>query len=60
MRKRIFVRPLSVNFPVEVFENIYRITEEAETSMSDFVREAVKEKLMNTNAEAMTGSEKQY
>lgn len=57
MKKKLYVRPLSVNFPVEMFQKIHQITEEAETSLSDFVREAVKQKLMNTHVETMTGPE---
>ena len=49
MKKKIFVRPVSVNLSEEVFKHIYEITEKEEISLSDFVRDAIQEKLKNKN-----------
>ncbi len=45
MKKKIFIRPVSVNLPEEVFNQIYDITEKEEISISDYIREAIEEKL---------------
>ena len=45
MKKKVFVRPVSVNLSEEVFKHIYEITEKEEISLSDFVRDAVEKKL---------------
>jgi metal-responsive CopG/Arc/MetJ family transcriptional regulator len=45
MKKKVFVRPVSVNLSEEVFKQIYEITEKEEISLSDFVRDAVEKKL---------------
>ena len=45
MKKKVFVRPVSVNLSEEVFKQIYEITEKEEISLSDFVRDAVEMKL---------------
>ncbi len=45
MKKKIFTRPISVNLPESVFQQIYKITEKEEVSISEFVRDAVETKL---------------
>ena len=45
MKKKVFVRPVSVTFSEEVFRRIYDITERKEISISDYIRDAVQQKL---------------
>ena len=45
MKKKIFVRPVSVNLSEEVFQQIHEITEKKEISFSDYIREAIEAKL---------------
>ena len=47
MKKKIFIRPVSVSLSEEVFKQIYEITEKEEISLSDYIREAIQEKLKN-------------
>ena len=47
MKKKIFIRPVSINLSEEVFRQIYEITEKEEISISDYIREAIQEKLKN-------------
>ena len=45
MKKKVFVRPVSISLSEDVFNQIYEITEKEEISLSDYIREAVEEKL---------------
>ena len=45
MKKKVFVRPVSINLPEDTFKQIYEITEKEEISISDYIREAIEEKL---------------
>ena len=45
MKKKVLVRPVSVNLSVETFTQIYEITEREEISISDYIREAIEDKL---------------
>ena len=47
MKKKVFVRPVSVSLSEDVFKQIYEITEKEEISLSDYIREAIQEKLEN-------------
>ena len=47
MKKKIFTRPVSINLSEDVFSQIYDITEKEEISLSDYIREAIQEKLKN-------------
>ena len=47
MKKKVFVRPVSVSLSEEAFQQIYEITEKEEISLSDYIREAIQEKLKN-------------
>ena len=47
MKKKVFIRPVSVNLSEDVFKQIYEITEKEEISISDYIREAIQEKLKN-------------
>lgn len=45
MKKKIFVRPVSVTLSDEMFRQIHEIAEKEEVSMSEVIREAIQEKL---------------
>ncbi len=45
MKKKVFVRPVSINLSEQMFQQIYKITEKEEVSISEFVRDAVETKL---------------
>jgi metal-responsive CopG/Arc/MetJ family transcriptional regulator len=45
MKKKVFVRPVSINLSEDVFQQIYHITEKEEISISDYIRDAVEQKL---------------
>lgn len=50
MKKRIYNRPVSVTLSDEMFKQIYEIAEKEEISMSEYIREAIQEKLeMSSN-----------
>jgi len=46
MKKRIYVRPVSVTLSECMFRQIYEIAEKEEKSMSEIIREAIQEKFM--------------
>ena len=45
MKKRIYSRPVSVTLSDDMFQQIYEIAEKEEISMSEYIREAIQEKL---------------
>jgi Arc/MetJ-type ribon-helix-helix transcriptional regulator len=45
MKKKLFVRPVSVVLPDEMFKHIKNLTDRSEVSISDYIRDAVQEKL---------------
>jgi predicted HicB family RNase H-like nuclease len=45
MRKKFLTRQLAVSVSEETWERIQEVTDEAEISVSEWIREAVKEKL---------------
>jgi metal-responsive CopG/Arc/MetJ family transcriptional regulator len=49
LKKKIFVRPVSVTLSDEMFKQIYEIAEKQEISMSEVIREAIQEILDRTN-----------
>lgn len=49
MKKKVFVRPVSINLSEEVFQQIYEITEKEEISLSDYIRSAVEDKLSRSD-----------
>jgi metal-responsive CopG/Arc/MetJ family transcriptional regulator len=57
MKKKVFVRPVSVSLSEEVFKQIYEITEKEEISLSDYIREAIQEKLKNECEHSNTGND---
>ncbi len=45
MKKKVYTRPVSVMFSAEIFHQLLEITNRKEIGLSDFIREAVQEKL---------------
>ena len=54
MKKKIYNRPVSVTLSECMFRQIYVIAEKEEVSMSEVIREAIQEKLENTNNECIS------
>ena len=57
MKKKIFVRPVSVTLSDDMFQQIYEIAEKEEVSMSEIIRVAIEEKLMKGNCTSITRKE---
>ena len=53
MKKKIFVRPVSVTLSEDMFQQIYEIAEKEEVSMSEIIREAIQEKLMKASCSSI-------
>lgn len=49
MKKKLYTRPVSVMLSDEMFEQIKRITDSGEIGISDYIRDAIQEKLANKN-----------
>jgi hypothetical protein len=49
MKKKIYARPISMVISVEMFDQIKAITDQKNIALSDFIREAVQEKLNKVN-----------
>ncbi len=45
LKKKIYIRPVSVTLSDDMFKQIYEIAEKEEISMSEYIREAIQEKL---------------
>lgn len=45
MKKKIFTRPVSVTLPDEMFNQIKSTTDKRSIGLSDYIREALQEKL---------------
>jgi len=52
MKKKVFTRPVSIVLTDEMFDQIKAITDHDNTAISDFIRDAIQEKL---SAEKSTG-----
>jgi len=50
MKKKVFTRPVSVMLSIEMFDQIKIITDQVNIGFSDYIREALQEKLTNKNA----------
>jgi Arc/MetJ-type ribon-helix-helix transcriptional regulator len=50
MKKKLYTRPVSVVLSVEMYQQISELTEQREISVSDYIREALQEKLANEKA----------
>lgn len=49
MKKKIFIRPVSVMLSVDMFVQINTITDQGNIGFSDYIREALQEKLNRKN-----------
>lgn len=49
MKKKIFTRPVSVVLSVEMFQQIKEITDHEDIGISDYIRDAIQEKLATEN-----------
>lgn len=49
MKQKMYVRPISVVLSVDMFQQIKAITDERNIALSDYIREALQEKLEATN-----------
>ena len=48
MKKKIYTRPVSVVLSQEAFDQIQEITDREDIAISDYIREAIQEKLDKT------------
>lgn len=49
MKKKIYTRPISVVLSIEMFQQIKEITDHQDIGISDYIRNAVQEKLETEN-----------
>lgn len=49
MKKKIFTRPVSITLTDEMFERIKEITDSKDIGFSDYIRDAIQEKLAKEN-----------
>jgi predicted Zn-dependent protease len=49
MKKKLYTRPVSVVLSQETFIQIQEITDQKDISISDYIRNAIQEKLANEN-----------
>jgi hypothetical protein len=49
MKKKLFTRPISVVLSIEMFQKIKAITDQGDIAISDYIRNAIQEKLSNEN-----------
>ena len=49
MKKKILTRPVCVMLSQEMYQQVSKITDQQEISVSDYVREAIQEKLATEN-----------
>jgi len=49
MKKKVFTRPVSLVLSVEMFDQIKIITDQVNIGFSDYIREALQEKLNRTS-----------
>jgi Arc/MetJ-type ribon-helix-helix transcriptional regulator len=57
MKKKIYTRPVSVVLSCEMYEQILELTDQQEISVSDYIREALQEKLANEKATMIINKE---
>ena len=56
MKKKLYTRPVSIVMPEKMYKQISELTDQQEISVSDYIREAIQEKLANeiaTNKEGL-------
>lgn len=56
MKRKLFTRPVCTLLSEDMYRNIVAVTDQEETSVSEFIRESIKEKL-ETGAEIMKQKE---
>lgn len=49
MKKKIFTQPISVMLSLDMFDQVKAITDQRSIALSDYVREAIQEKLNSNN-----------
>ena len=49
MKQKLFTRPISVVLSIEMFDQIKAITDQRSIALSDYIREALQEKLETSN-----------
>ena len=49
MKKKIYTRPVSVMLSVDMFDQIKALTDQRSIALSDYIREALQEKLETFN-----------
>lgn len=49
MKKKLYIRPLSVTLSEEMFDQIKAITDQEDIALSDYVRAALQEKINKEN-----------
>ncbi len=54
MKKKTYIRPVSVTLSECMFRQIYEIAEKEEVSMSEVIREAIQEKLMRVSNSSLS------
>lgn len=59
MKKKFFTRPVSVSFSDDMFEQIKIITDTKEIGISDYIRDAIAEKLANTVTQSHLNQEEE-
>jgi len=45
MKKKVFIRPVSIVLSIEMYDQISELTEQKEISVSDYIRKALQVKL---------------
>jgi macrodomain Ter protein organizer (MatP/YcbG family) len=45
MKKKVFTRPVSIVLSIERYQQISKLTEQREIGISDYIRDAIQEKL---------------
>ncbi len=49
MKKKVYTRPVSIVLSVEMFDQVKAIADNEEIGISDYIREAIREKLATFN-----------
>ncbi len=45
MKKKILTRPVCVMLSQEMYQQVFKVTDQQEISVSDYIREAIQEKM---------------
>lgn len=57
MKKKVFTRPVSVVLSDEMFDQVKTITDQGNIGLSDYIRDAIQEKLEIKEATTMANRE---